>query len=150
MLKKAHCFHIGRRQTGGYSSPKIPCNQKERSLATNKSAEKRIRQSEKRRVRNKAALSSMKTLVKKFKAAIEAHNPDGAKKFLAKVVPFVDKTASKGIIHKKRASRIVSRLTQKLNVLAAKPAVTEEPKTKAKSKAKAVKAPKAKRSPKKA
>lgn len=88
-------------------------------MATHKSAIKRIRQSEKRKLRNKASLSTMRTLIKKFHTAIEAKDSEGAKKSLVAVVPFVDKTAGKGVIHKNQASRIVSRLTKKLTQLSA-------------------------------
>jgi len=84
----------------------------------------------------------MRTLIKKFQVAIEAKNPEGAKQSLASVVPFVDKTASKGVIHKKKASRIVSRLTQKLNKLSAvATAAPTETKKETKKTTKAQKAP---------
>jgi small subunit ribosomal protein S20 len=110
-------------------------------LPTHKSAEKRIRQAEKRRIRNKGVLSAMRTLMKKFQSAVEARNPEGAKEALASVVPFVDKTANKKIIHRNRASRIVSRLTQKLNRLTAGAPAEETTKKSAKGK-KSAKTPK--------
>ncbi|MBI5197547.1 MAG: 30S ribosomal protein S20 [Nitrospirae bacterium] len=110
-------------------------------MATHKSAEKRIRQTEKRRLRNKGVLSAMRTLIKKFQSAVEAKNPEGAKQALASVVPFVDKTASKRVIHKNKASRIVSRLTQKLNKLSATAAAPTETTKETKKPARAKKAP---------
>ena len=111
-------------------------------MATHKSAIKRIRQSEKRRTRNKAVLSTMRTLIKKFQSALDARNAEGAKDSLATVVPFVDKTAGKGIIHRNKASRIVSRLTQKFNKMSTEsaPVETKKPARAKKAPAKSKKA----------
>jgi small subunit ribosomal protein S20 len=72
-----------------------------------KSAEKRQRQNEKRRLRNSAVQSSMKTAVKKV---ISARGQDVA---LKKALSAIDRAASKGVIHKNAAARKKSRLVKK-------------------------------------
>lgn len=72
------------------------------------SAIKRARQNVKRRMRNKNTISTMKTAVKNVRQT-------ATKEALAKTVPLIAKTAKKGIIHKKKASRLISRLTKATN-----------------------------------
>ncbi len=84
-------------------------------MATHKSAIKRARQSVKRNLRNRAAMSTMKTLIKKVQTAIEGKNTQHAALNLKEATSYVDKIADKGIIHKKKASRIVSRLTYRVS-----------------------------------
>lgn len=69
------------------------------------SAMKRQRQNEKRRARNKAARSALKTAIKKARTL-------KTKEEIAKTVPAIDKAATKGIIPRKRASRLISRLSR--------------------------------------
>lgn len=73
---------------------------------------KRNRQNQKRRLRNKHQRSTMRTAIKKVRSAIDARNKDAAQTALAHAIAIIDKTASKGIVPKKRASRYISRLTQ--------------------------------------
>jgi small subunit ribosomal protein S20 len=87
-------------------------------MANHVSALKRARQSEKRRLRNKAAISAMKTEVKKVRAAFSENNSETIKTTLKLATTSLAKTASKGIIPKKRASRKISRLTLQANKLA--------------------------------
>jgi small subunit ribosomal protein S20 len=86
-------------------------------LATHKSAEKRSRQSEQKRMRNASAKSSVKTQVKSVIGAVETKDKASSETALAKAIPAIDKAASKGIFHKKTASRKISRLTKKVNAL---------------------------------
>lgn len=79
-----------------------------------KSSKKRIRQNEKRRVRNRRYLSSSRTLVKKAKEAIAAGNLEEATKATRLATQSLDKAASKGVIHKNNASRRKSRLMKSL------------------------------------
>jgi len=88
-------------------------------VANHKSAEKRNRQAQARRLRNRANRSKMKTAIKNLNEAIESGNAEEAKTALAAAVPVIAKTASKGTIHKKNASRKISRLTKKVNQLEA-------------------------------
>jgi len=70
-----------------------------------KSAKKRVLVAEARRAHNMAVKSSMKTQLKKFDAAVEAGNKEVAGQELIASVSVLDKTASKGVIHKNAASR---------------------------------------------
>ena len=88
-------------------------------MANHKSAEKRNRQTQARRVRNRANRSKMKTAVRALNDAIEGGNVEEAKSALAETVPIIAKTASKGTIHKKNASRKISRLTRRVNQMEA-------------------------------
>ena len=86
-------------------------------MATHKSAEKRSRQNEKRRVRNTSVKSSIKTHVKAVLSVTETKDKKGSETALAAAIPAIAKAASKGIFHKKTASRKISRLTKKVNAL---------------------------------
>lgn len=86
-------------------------------MATHKSAEKRDRQAKARRTRNIAAKSAIKTKVKAVIAAVESKNRENSKKALKAAIPAVAKAASKGLIHKKNASRKISRLARKVNAV---------------------------------
>ena len=74
------------------------------------SAEKRLRQNHKQRIRNKSHKTAMKTQIKKFFAAVEEKSPD-VETILALTYKSIDQVAAKGIIHKNKAARIKSRLT---------------------------------------
>ncbi|MDE7034266.1 MAG: 30S ribosomal protein S20 [Mucispirillum sp.] len=83
-------------------------------MAHTLSALKRIRQSEKRRLINKSNKSAMKTYIKKYMKALET-GADNTEALLKQAVSVIYKTAHKGAIHQKQASRKVSRLTMKFN-----------------------------------
>jgi small subunit ribosomal protein S20 len=84
-------------------------------MANIASAIKRIRQNEKRRIRNRAYKTRLKTYIKKFLSSIENGDLKTVEGIYLNCVRIIDKTASKGIIHKKQAARRKSRLTSKLN-----------------------------------
>jgi small subunit ribosomal protein S20 len=88
-------------------------------LANHKSAEKRSKQSDKRRLRNTTIKSEVKTDVKRVIASVEEKDKDGAKAALAKSVIDIQKASAKGVLHKKTSSRKISRLTRKVNTLLA-------------------------------
>lgn len=88
-------------------------------MAHSLSAKKRVRQNIKRRARNRARKEVLKETVKSFTAALTSGDKAKAAGELNKVVQRLDKTASKHTIHRKTASRKRSRLTLKLNKLAA-------------------------------
>ena len=75
-----------------------------------KSAKKRVLIAEVRRKKNMAAKSQMKNQLKKFHSAISEGNKDAAQSQLIASVRILDKTASKGIIHKNAAARRKSNL----------------------------------------
>jgi small subunit ribosomal protein S20 len=87
------------------------------NLATHVSAQKRARQSEKKRLRNAALKSLLKTSARKVLLAVEEKNVEEARKALARAVPAIQKIASKKVIHKKTAARKISRLARKVNTL---------------------------------
>ncbi|OPL13344.1 MAG: 30S ribosomal protein S20 [delta proteobacterium MLS_D] len=86
-------------------------------MATHKSAEKRYRQSERRRQRNVATKSHVKTRVKAVLASVTSKDEDKSREELLRAVKVIDKAASKGVVHKNTASRRISRLTRKVNTL---------------------------------
>jgi small subunit ribosomal protein S20 len=88
-------------------------------VANHKSAEKRNRQAQIRRLRNRINRSKMKNVVRSLNEAIDSGSVEEAKEALQAAVPVIAKTASKGTIHKKNASRKISRLTRRVNTLEA-------------------------------
>ena len=87
-------------------------------MANIKSAKKRIKVIETKTARNKAVRSKVKTAIKKVYAAIDAKDKAAATAALKEATTEIDKAASKGIYHKKNASRKISRLTLAVNKLA--------------------------------
>ncbi len=88
-------------------------------MANHKSAEKRNRQSQVRRLRNRANRTQMRNAIKAVDVAIANGSEEDAKSALSTAVPIIAKTASRGTIHKKNASRKVSRLTKRVNKMQA-------------------------------
>ena len=86
-------------------------------MATHKSAVKRNRQNEKRRLQNNALKSRVKTGIKSVLKGVGLKEKEGSKSALTDIIPVIDRAATKGIIHKKMASRKISRLTRKVNAL---------------------------------
>lgn len=83
-----------------------------------KSAEKRVRTAEKRRVRNQSVKSSLRTAVKKVVVAAQAKSAEAVGTFqLASSA--LDKAAAKGVIHPNKAARMKSRLAKRVNASAA-------------------------------
>ena len=81
-------------------------------MANIKSAEKRNRQRIKRQARNRHQITTMRTFVKRVRAAIEAKDGKVAADALKAAISIIDKTAQKGAIKKESASRKISRLTR--------------------------------------
>ena len=73
-------------------------------MANIKSQIKRNKQNEKRHQRNKAVKSELKTLVRKFREAVEAGNKDAAIEASRVASRKLDKAVSKGVIHKNQAA----------------------------------------------
>ncbi|WP_027714313.1 30S ribosomal protein S20 [Desulfuromonas sp. TF] len=88
-------------------------------MANHKSAIKRNKQNALRNARNTHIRSTMRTYVKQVRQAVAEGNAESAKTALERVIPFIDKAATKGIIHKATASRKISRLTRLVNALQA-------------------------------
>ena len=87
-------------------------------MAHSASAQKQMRQGQKRRARNRQNISQLKTHVKKLRAAIAEGNAKAAESLLPVTVGQIDKAAKKGVIHDNAASRYKSRLTRKVRSLA--------------------------------
>jgi small subunit ribosomal protein S20 len=79
-------------------------------VANTKSAQKRNRQALKRRARNQAVRTQVKSAVKKVREALASKNPAQLQELLRAATRTLDKAASKGVLHKKNASRRIARL----------------------------------------
>ena len=86
-------------------------------MANHKSAEKRNRQNAIRNARNTHIRSTMRTYVKQVRTAVSNGDAAEAKEALGRAVPFIDKAASKGVIHKATASRKISRLSKLVHAM---------------------------------
>jgi small subunit ribosomal protein S20 len=82
------------------------------SLANHASALKRARQNETRRLRNRTVKTRIKNVVKSVREAVEAQTPEAATTTLNQAKSMIAKAAKKGVIHKKNASRKISRLSK--------------------------------------
>ncbi|MDH4227499.1 MAG: 30S ribosomal protein S20 [Deltaproteobacteria bacterium] len=89
-------------------------------MANNKSAIKRHAQSIKRNSRNSAYKSQIRTAAKKVVDAVKNGDSDWAKSKLAEVRTLLDKSVTKGVLHRNNASRRISRLVTAVNTLGAK------------------------------
>ena len=83
-------------------------------MANIKSAIKRVRSSERRRLRTRRVRTEARTYIKTAKAHIEAGELDAAQKSAAEAIRVLDKAAERGIIHKNNAARRKSRLMKHL------------------------------------
>ncbi len=86
-------------------------------MANIRSQIKRNRQNEKRRLRNKAVRSELKTRLKRVEVAAEAGSPEDTEAALRLAVKRLDMAAAKGVIHKNQAANRKSRLMRRLNRL---------------------------------
>jgi small subunit ribosomal protein S20 len=91
-------------------------------LANIKSAIKRNRQNEKRRLRNRYFAGRARTFVRRARQSIESGDLEEARQATREAVSALDKAAEKGIIHKNNASRRKGRLMQHLAELEKKSA----------------------------
>ena len=83
----------------------------------NRSAMKRARQNEKRRVRNQSKKTRVRHLVREARQAVAANNLEEAQVALEKAVPVISRVAGKGTLHWRAAARKISRLTKQVNAL---------------------------------
>jgi small subunit ribosomal protein S20 len=83
-------------------------------MPQHQSAEKRIRQNEKRRKRNKSRKSNVRTKIKELEAL---EDKDAAEDLLNDVKGDLDRLAAKGVIHKNRAANKKSKLEKHVNNL---------------------------------
>jgi small subunit ribosomal protein S20 len=87
-------------------------------MANIKSAKKRILVERRNAEKNKAIRSKVKTAIKKVDAAIAANDKAAAATALTSAISEINKAASKGVYHKKTASRKISRMTIAVNKIA--------------------------------
>ncbi|HYO10758.1 MAG TPA: 30S ribosomal protein S20 [Tepidisphaeraceae bacterium] len=84
-------------------------------MAHSLSAKKRVRQTLKRRARNRSRKEEIKNQVKSFATALTSGDFDKAQQELGKVAQKLGRVATKGTIHKNTAARKRSRLAKRLN-----------------------------------
>jgi len=87
-------------------------------MANTRSAKKAARNSIRRTEINKARNSQTRGEVRKVEAAITAGNKDTAVEALKSATPLLARSAQKGLMHKKTASRKISRLTARVKAIA--------------------------------
>ena len=88
-------------------------------MANIKSAEKRARQTIKRRAQNVATRSKLRTAIKGVVNAVSEGNKEAAAANLKAAVPVIDAMVNKGIIHRNKASRHKSALNARVKELSA-------------------------------
>ena len=81
-------------------------------MANSLSARKRARQAEKHRLRNASQRSYVRTTIKKVLAAIESDDKSAAEAAYKNAVPAIDRSVSKGLMHRNKAARHKSRLNK--------------------------------------
>ena len=88
-------------------------------MANHKSALKRARQNEVRRIRNKSTKTRIKNIVKDVRLDVSEKSKESALTKLDTAKSIIDKAAKKSVIHKKTASRKISRLSKNVNAISA-------------------------------
>lgn len=86
-------------------------------MANHKSALKRARQNEKKRIRNKSTKTRVKNVEKSVRLAVNDKSKEAALDKLNAAQSIIDKAAKKGVIHKNTASRKLSRLSRQVNAI---------------------------------
>ena len=88
-------------------------------MPNHKSAEKRMRQSEKRRAINRGHRTKVRTYIKKLRGTLEAGKSQEIAAILPEAISVIDKSVQKGVMHANAAARYKSRLTSQANKAAA-------------------------------
>ncbi|HKZ79991.1 MAG TPA: 30S ribosomal protein S20 [Pyrinomonadaceae bacterium] len=86
-------------------------------MPNHKSAEKRMRQSERRRKINRSNRTRVRTAIKQLRSALSAGSASQAKELLPETVSTIDKAVRKGVLHKNAAARYKARLTTRTNAV---------------------------------
>lgn len=84
-------------------------------MPNHKSSEKRVRQSEKRRVINRSHRTKVRTYIKKLRSALESGSQQDVAQILPETMSVIDKSVQKGVLHANAAARYKSRLTVRAN-----------------------------------
>lgn len=86
-------------------------------MANHPSALKRARQNTDRRLRNRMSKTTIKNVTKAVRQSVEESSVEAAATQLKEATAAIDKAAKKGAIHKRTASRRISRLARLVNTL---------------------------------
>lgn len=86
-------------------------------MANHKSAEKRIRQTERRTEVNRNRISRIRTFVKKVEGAIESGDKSAASEAFKSAQPELMRGVSKGVLHRNTVARKLSRLSARIKAL---------------------------------
>ena len=84
-------------------------------MPNHKSAEKRVRQSEKRRAINRSHRTKVRTYIKKLRTALDSGVKQDIDQVLPEAISVIDKSVQKGVLHANAAARYKSRLTVRAN-----------------------------------
>lgn len=76
---------------------------------------RQLRKDKKRRLRNRAVKTGVRTAIKKVKISVAERNAEALDKLLKEAIPAIDKAVSKHVFHRKTASRLISRLVKHAN-----------------------------------
>lgn len=87
-------------------------------MAHSKSTKKRIRQNARIRLRNKAFRSRLRNTIKQFDKASQENDIETCRTILPVALKVLDKSVTRGLIHKNNAARQKSRLSRRMNALA--------------------------------
>ena len=90
-------------------------------MANNPQSRKRARQAETRRRHNASLKSKVRTYIKKVQAATRSRDAQAAQEALQQAIPVIDRSATKGILHKNKAARHKSRLSAGIRAMQAEP-----------------------------
>jgi small subunit ribosomal protein S20 len=88
-------------------------------MANTKSAKKAVRQIARRTAANKVRRTHMRSSIRKVEEAIATGNQEAAQAALREAEPVMARTAQKGILHRRAASRKVSRLAKRVGAMGA-------------------------------
>ncbi len=86
-------------------------------MANTKSVRKRVRQIERRTVRNRARRSRVRTYLRKVEEAIEAKDKTAAEAAFKEVMPEMHRSVGKGVMHRNTVDRKLSRLSSRIKAL---------------------------------
>jgi small subunit ribosomal protein S20 len=84
-------------------------------MPNHKSAEKRVRQNEKRKEINRTNRGRLRTSIKKLRTALSGGEAGQAGEMLPQTISTIDKAVQKGVLHRNAAARYKSRLTTRVN-----------------------------------
>jgi len=84
-------------------------------MPNHKSAEKRVRQNEKRRAINRSNRTKVRTYIKKLRTALDSGDKQQVDQILPEAISVIDKSVQKGVMHANAAARYKSRLTVRAN-----------------------------------